>query len=103
MSGRAEGGGRLQRASEKPTRSEEHTSELQSPYDLVCRLLPEKKKRRTEALLRKQAEPGGPTAATAESPLAKLLAGAQGPVDIEPSPDTPIIMRMTNTSDLVYR
>src|SRR5207248_7138182 len=27
-------------------RSEEHTSELQSPYDLVCRLLPEKKKTR---------------------------------------------------------
>src|SRR5437867_9449995 len=34
--------------SEKPEeaarRSEEHTSELQSPYDLVCRLLLEKKK-----------------------------------------------------------
>src|SRR5438094_3451783 len=28
-----------------PTRSEEHTSELQSPYDLVCRLLLEKKKK----------------------------------------------------------
>src|SRR5437867_13441433 len=28
----------------KPARSEEHTSELQSPYDLVCRLLLEKKK-----------------------------------------------------------
>src|SRR5438094_7790326 len=28
------------------SRSEEHTSELQSPYDLVCRLLLEKKKRR---------------------------------------------------------
>src|SRR5438094_10645991 len=28
-------------------RSEEHTSELQSPYDLVCRLLLEKKKKRT--------------------------------------------------------
>src|SRR5207248_7023136 len=28
-----------------PARSEEHTSELQSPYDLVCRLLLEKKKR----------------------------------------------------------
>src|SRR5437867_5552904 len=28
-------------------RSEEHTSELQSPYDLVCRLLLEKKKRKT--------------------------------------------------------
>src|SRR5207248_10908664 len=27
-----------------PPRSEEHTSELQSPYDLVCRLLLEKKK-----------------------------------------------------------
>src|SRR5437867_10757253 len=27
-----------------PARSEEHTSELQSPYDLVCRLLLEKKK-----------------------------------------------------------
>src|SRR5437867_9196418 len=28
-------------------RSEEHTSELQSPYDLVCRLLLEKKKKNT--------------------------------------------------------
>src|SRR6266705_5033036 len=28
------------------SRSEEHTSELQSPYDLVCRLLPEKTKQR---------------------------------------------------------
>src|SRR5438094_7540652 len=28
------------------SRSEEHTSELQSPYDLVCRLLLEKKKSR---------------------------------------------------------
>src|SRR5207248_11801005 len=27
-----------------PPRSEEHTSELQSPYDLVCRLLLEKNK-----------------------------------------------------------
>src|SRR5438094_2534919 len=29
------------------SRSEEHTSELQSPYDLVCRLLLEKKKSTT--------------------------------------------------------
>src|SRR5207248_10602811 len=29
----------------RETRSEEHTSELQSPYDLVCRLLLEKKKK----------------------------------------------------------
>src|SRR5437867_8029447 len=31
-------------ASAIQARSEEHTSELQSPYDLVCRLLLEKKK-----------------------------------------------------------
>src|SRR5437867_9953929 len=31
-------------------RSEEHTSELQSPYDLVCRLLLEKKKKKTNTL-----------------------------------------------------
>src|SRR5207248_6985109 len=30
-------------------RSEEHTSELQSPYDLVCRLLLEKKKNNKES------------------------------------------------------
>src|SRR5437867_9746013 len=29
----------------RAARSEEHTSELQSPYDLVCRLLLEKKKK----------------------------------------------------------
>src|SRR5207248_6721732 len=29
----------------RKSRSEEHTSELQSPYDLVCRLLLEKKKK----------------------------------------------------------
>src|SRR5207249_11593790 len=40
--GRAPGGGRL--AAEPPVRSEEHTSELQSRFDLVCRLLLEKKK-----------------------------------------------------------
>src|SRR5207248_6417920 len=32
-------------------RSEEHTSELQSPYDLVCRLLLEKKKKTLQTLL----------------------------------------------------
>src|SRR5437867_7261550 len=34
----------LGRRSTMRRRSEEHTSELQSPYDLVCRLLLEKKK-----------------------------------------------------------
>src|SRR5437867_64095 len=35
---------RLRRLGRTQRRSEEHTSELQSPYDLVCRLLLEKKK-----------------------------------------------------------
>src|ERR1039458_3035216 len=38
---------RRDRISGKPRRSEEHTSELQSLRHLVCRLLLEKKKRRT--------------------------------------------------------
>src|SRR6266705_215022 len=33
------------------SRSEEHTSELQSPYDLVCRLLLEKKKEKVYQIL----------------------------------------------------
>src|SRR6266705_755059 len=33
------------------SRSEEHTSELQSPYDLVCRLLLEKKKKTGDPVL----------------------------------------------------
>src|SRR5438094_4304058 len=37
--------GHLAAASPCNGRSEEHTSELQSPYDLVCRLLLEKKKK----------------------------------------------------------
>src|SRR5699024_12040881 len=36
-----------QRPRVTPRRSEEHTSELQSRFDLVCRLLLEKKNRRT--------------------------------------------------------
>src|SRR5207249_8925050 len=32
----------------RPSRSEEHTSELQSRFDLVCRLLLEKKKKNDE-------------------------------------------------------
>src|SRR5207248_3909144 len=36
------------------TRSEEHTSELQSPYDLVCRLLLEKKKKKIKKKKKKK-------------------------------------------------
>src|SRR5690348_5961591 len=37
------------RSRPRPPRSEEHTSELQSPVHLVCRLLPEKKKNHKES------------------------------------------------------
>src|SRR5438094_8797522 len=36
------------------SRSEEHTSELQSPYDLVCRLLLEKKKKKPKRQRKKR-------------------------------------------------
>src|SRR5207248_11005209 len=41
---RSDGTGAVTAGSDQ-SRSEEHTSELQSPYDLVCRLLLEKKKK----------------------------------------------------------
>src|SRR2546430_12374263 len=43
-------GSRACRRSSRSTRSEEHTSELQSQSNLVCRLLLEKKKKITEKL-----------------------------------------------------
>src|SRR5438034_8368186 len=51
--GRASGARSLPRTSAAITRSEEHTSELQSHSDLVCRLLLEKKKKTTQDKLRK--------------------------------------------------
>src|SRR5690348_18058778 len=52
-SGSARGRGRSCRSASRSAcstspRSEEHTSELQSPVHLVCRLLLEKKKKKTE-------------------------------------------------------
>src|SRR2546421_2496333 len=51
-----------------PSRSEEHTSELQSRSDLVCRLLLEKKKKRTSARLK----PGATNNPAIISPLSKI-------------------------------
>src|SRR5437773_8756897 len=42
------GDGRLRRPRRGRRRSEEHTSELQSHHDLVCRLLLEKKKKNNQ-------------------------------------------------------
>src|SRR2546426_2930866 len=47
---REERGPRRQRRRHTEVRSEEHTSELQSPCNLVCRLLLEKKKKKQENL-----------------------------------------------------
>src|SRR6266516_5128166 len=48
---RPHGGKQYAHRSCRRVRSEEHTSELQSPYDLVCRLLLEKKKNNDFSLL----------------------------------------------------
>src|SRR6266581_7274401 len=48
--GRREGVSGRQRPGRPPARSEEHTSELQSPVHLVCRLLLEKKKHKKNIL-----------------------------------------------------
>src|SRR2546426_9231410 len=48
---RFEAQSRLRAAGDEEARSEEHTSELQSPCNLVCRLLLEKKKHRESAVL----------------------------------------------------
>src|SRR5256885_9840156 len=50
---RSRDGDRRHRAHEQERRSEEHTSELQSPCNLVCRLLLEKKKTTTLQLTRR--------------------------------------------------
>src|SRR6266850_6577860 len=45
----------------RPSRSEEHTSELQSPCNLVCRLLLEKKKKHAKSLSQPElANPANP-------------------------------------------
>lgn len=57
---------------------------------------------RTEFMLKKLAEPA--TSATKqESPLAKMASEAEGPLELQPSPNTPITLRMTTTADNVYR
>jgi len=57
---------------------------------------------RTEFMLKKAAEPA-PSASKQQSPLAKMAAEAEGPLELQPSPNTPITLRMTTTADNVYR
>src|SRR2546430_12487149 len=50
----------MARALDQVLRSEEHTSELQSQSNLVCRLLLEKKKKRSNARCRRLSTPNRP-------------------------------------------
>src|SRR5256885_9482272 len=60
-------GGLQHRVREEPDRSEEHTSELQSPCNLVCRLLLEKKKHANTANIAETAQPQSGPAPTLPS------------------------------------
>src|SRR5256885_5501547 len=69
---------------EKSFRSEEHTSELQSPCNLVCRLLLEKKKKTTPRPTHNHTH-ANPT------PTARSLTRARDPVSARPaSPSRPV-------------
>ncbi len=58
----------------------------------------------TAEMIKKQAEQAeGAAAPKPESPLAKLAKETEGPVDLEPFSDTPLTLRMTTTSDNVYK
>jgi general secretion pathway protein D len=59
--------------------------------------------RRTATIIKKQADLGTAAAIKPESLLAKLVTEAEGPVELEPSPNTPITLRMTTTADNIYR
>src|SRR5207248_6687262 len=60
------------------SRSEEHTSELQSPYDLVCRLLLEKKNEHgAEGCEEDDRRPALPNAQHPESPLHLVALAAE--------------------------
>jgi general secretion pathway protein D len=59
---------------------------------------------RTAEMIKKQAQQQAEAAASKPlSQLAKLAAETEGPVDLEPFSDTPVTLRMTTTSDNVYK
>jgi general secretion pathway protein D len=60
--------------------------------------------RSTADMIKKQAEQAaGAPAPKPESPLTKMAKESEGPVDLEPFSDTPLTLRMTTTSDNVYK
>lgn len=83
----------------------ESLAELQRAVEIdSTNILAQQEMRRTAIMLKKQAQqPAVPVTARPESPLAKLAAEAEGPVDLEPSSDTPLTLRMTTTADNIYK
>jgi general secretion pathway protein D len=59
--------------------------------------------RRTNDMIRKQAQSHEPQTARPVSPLAKLAEEAPGPVELQQIPDTPTNLRMSETADKVYK
>lgn len=59
--------------------------------------------RRAALLLKRKNESGGKGSANQESQLTKQAEDLEGPATLEPSPDTPITLRMTTTADNVYK
>jgi general secretion pathway protein D len=59
--------------------------------------------RRAAFLLKRKNESGGKGSANQESQLTKQAENLEGPSTLEPSPDTPITLRMTTTADNVYK
>src|SRR5437016_574396 len=59
--------------------------------------------RRTALLLKRKNESRGKSSANQEPQLTQQAEDLEGPVTLEPSPNTPITLRMTTTADNVYK
>jgi len=59
--------------------------------------------RRVAILIRRQAESAETKASEANSQLQQKVENVEGPIELEPSPNTPITLRMTTTADNVYK
>src|SRR5256885_11982688 len=83
-------------------RSEEHTSELQSPCNLVCRLLLEKKKHDTSTPLRVPLRSAPSSSACTQSRLPPRR-GAPFPRRLSHPPHCPSAVRATATPSCATR
>jgi general secretion pathway protein D len=66
-------------------------------------LIAELEARRTADMIKRQARQNEPVVTQPQSPLAKMVAAAEGPVEFQPPTNTPINMRMSSNSDQAYK